>query len=112
MAFALLSIFEPSIVKKIHEMTLEPDTIDVKVMFYPGQWENAEINRITVPKNATIHDLKVVLSELENYEGWLLHNMAICVHQPWLQQYEELSEDEDLLDWVCDYDEFHLKLGW
>ncbi len=52
------------------------------------------------------------MSELENYEGWLLDNMAVCVHQPWLQRYKKLRDDEDLLDWVCDYDEFHLKLGW
>ena len=64
-----------------------------------------------MPKEATVHNLKVVLSELENYEGLLLHNMTICVHQPWLQRYKKLRDDEDLLGWVCDYDEFHLKLG-
>ena len=109
MAFALT---EAAIVKKIYELAKEPATLDVKVIFYPGPWDAAESNRVAVPKDATVHDLKVVLSELENYEGWLLDNMAICVHQPWQQRYEELSDDEDLLGWACDYDEFHLKLGW
>ncbi len=107
MAFALISVFEAAIVKKIYELAKEPATLDVKVIFYLGPWGNAEINCITVPKGATIHDLKVVLSELENYEGWPLECMAICVHQPWQQRYDGLRDEGGLLGWVGDYDEFH-----
>ncbi len=38
MAFALFSVFELFIVKHIYELAKEPDTLDVKVIFYPGPW--------------------------------------------------------------------------
>ncbi len=59
MAFALLSIFEPSIVQKIHELAKKPDTFEVKLIYYTDPWDHASALEITIPTESEDHRLQL-----------------------------------------------------
>ena len=109
MAFALFNVFEPSIVKHIYELAKEVKEIKITVLLYSGEWEDPNIFHCTVPKDATIRDLKVQLCEYDYLEGYSPDNLRLYVHQPWYRSYEELDDDdEEIQNWHNSYDEFHL----
>ncbi len=108
MAFALFSVFEPSIVKKIYEMILEPDTIDVMVSYYPHPWDRPTYFNFTVPKDAKIYDLKNLISNSSIWSYAVRAELRLRVDQPWNQKYQEVDSDEDVLEYHEDYEEFYL----
>ncbi len=108
MAFALFSVFEPSIAKKIYEMTLEPDTIDVRVSYYPHPWDRPTYFNFIAPKDAKTYDLKNLISKLSIWNYAVRAEARLRVDQPWNQKYEDVDSDEDVLEYHEDYEEFYL----
>ena len=108
MANALFNVLEPSVVQLIHEMAVEPDEIEVKVLYYVRDWaETPEFFFLVLPRDATIHDRK----QCSPTRSCFTPEMQIYVHQPWTVRYLEVGDDEEVLPWKEDYAEFHLKLG-
>ncbi len=83
MAFALFSVFEPSIVKHIYELAKEVKEIKITVLLYSGEWEDATFFYCTVPEDARVHDLKALLCEHDDLDGFSPDNLRLYVHQPW-----------------------------
>ncbi len=112
MAFALFSVFEPPIVKHIYELAKKPNTVDVKVIYYPYYWDHEKSWTIPVPRGSEIYDLKVLISALGYFESrnWQADEMRLYVNQPWHMQYEEVGDEENVVEFSNDYDEFFLKL--
>ncbi len=111
MANALFNVLEPSVVQLIHEMAVDSDEIEVKVLYYVRDWaETPEFFFLVLPRDATIHDLKIMLTYEELFHAWEVPDMQIYVHQPWAVRYLEVDDYEEVLPWKEDYAEFHLKL--
>ena len=71
MANALFNILEPSVVQLIHEMAVDPDEIEVKVLYYVRDWaETPEFFFLVLPRDATIHNLKTMLTYEELFHTW------------------------------------------
>ena len=64
-----------------------------------------------LPRDATIHDLKIMLAYEELFHASEVPEMRIYVHQPWAVRYLEVGDDEEVLPWNEDYAEFYLKLA-
>ncbi len=110
MAFALLSVFEPPIVRRIHDMAMDLDEIEVKVSYYLRDWSNdPETFFLIVPRDATFHDLKIMLTYEDICNEWEISEMQIYVHQPWKLYYQDIDDDDEVLPWHTDYGEFYLK---
>ena len=111
MAFALLSVFEASIVEKIYNYAKERSDVDVLVKFYPHEWDcDVVVWRFTVPKDADVGDLKLMVCDYFDLDNcWTPDEIGLCVHQPWRLHYDELDEDEEVLPYLADYDAFWLK---
>ncbi len=110
MAFALLSVFEPPIVQRIHDMAMGSAELEVRVKYYLRDWsKDPEIFFITVPVDATVYDLKIMLTYEDLCHPWEVSEMRICVHQPWKLYYQDVDDDDEVLPWHGDYGEFYLK---
>ncbi len=71
MVFALFSVFEPSIVQRIHDMAMDLDEMEVKASYYLRDWSNdPEIFFLIVPRDATFHDLKIMLTYEDMCNEW------------------------------------------
>ncbi len=111
MVLALLSIFEPSIVQKIHELAKKPDTFEVKLIYYTDPWDHASELEITVPTESTIWDLKIIVCNLGVFNDLAAMDARLYVNQPWHKRYEEVGDDENVLELHDEYGEFHLEVA-
>ncbi len=115
MAFALFSVFEPSIVKRIYELVKEPDTLDVNVIYYWDPCESSVCYTFTVPRDAEIHDLKILIADHEDFkkDGYTAGGMRLYVHTPWYIKYEEAEDNEDVFEYIDrGFEEFALDAGF
>ncbi len=102
MAFALFSVFEPSIVKRIYELVKEPDTLDVNVIYYWDPCESSVCYTFTVPRDAEIHDQKILIADHDDFEkdGYTADGMRLYVHTPWYIKYEVAEDSEDVFEYI------------
>ncbi len=114
MAFALFSVFEPSIVKRIYELAKEPDTLDVKVIYFWDPCESFVSYTFTVPRDATIHDLKILIAEHDDFKkDYTADRMRLYVHTPWCIKYEEAEDSEGVFEYIDrGFEEFALDAGF
>ncbi len=110
MAFALLSIFEPPIVQRIHELAKKPDAFEVKLIYYTDPWDHATELEITVPTESTIWGLKIIVCNVGVFNDLAAMDVRLYVNQPWHERYEEAGDDENVLEFHGDYGEFHLEV--
>ena len=108
MAFALFSVFEHSIVKRIYELAKEVNKIVATVIYFRREWEDPHSYFCTVREDAVAHDLKALLCEYDDFEGCSTENLRLYVHQPWFRSYEEIDDEDEILDWHINYNELHL----
>ncbi len=78
------------------------------MLLYTGEWGDPTFFYCTVPEDAIVHDLKVLLCEHDDLDGFSPDNLRLYVHQPWYRCYEEIDDEAEILDWHNDYSEFHL----
>ena len=70
MAFALMNVFEPPIVKIIYDYALIEPT-EAHVIFFNHITEPAQEYHITLPsERATIRELQEAMSELHQFKRW------------------------------------------
>ena len=110
MAFALLSIFEPPIVQRIHELARKPDTFEVKLIYYTDPWDHATEMEITVPTESTIWDLKIIVCNLGIFSDLAAMDARLYVNQPWRKRYEEVGDYENVMELHEEYGEFRLEV--
>ena len=102
MAFALFSVFEPSIANRIYELVREPDTLDVEVIYDWGPCESSVCYTFTVPRDAEIHDLKILIADHDGFkkDGYTADGMRLYAHTPWYIKYEEAEDSEDVFEYI------------
>ncbi len=110
MAFALFSVFEAPIVQRIHELAKKPDTFDMKLIYYTDPWDHATELEITIPTESTIWDLKIIVCNLGIFNDLAAMDVRLYVNQPWHTRYEEVGDDENVLEFHDEYGEFHLEV--
>ena len=110
MACALLSIFEPPIVQRIHELARKPDTFEAKLIYYTDPWDHATELEITVPTESTIWDLKIIVCNLGVFNDLAAMDVRLYVNQPWHKRYEEVGDDENVLEFHDEYGELRLEV--
>ena len=110
MAFALFSVFEPSIVQKIHELAKKRDTFEVKLIYYTDPWDHASELEITIPTESTLWDLKIIVCNLGIFNDLVAMDVRLYVNQPWHKRYEEVGDDENVLEFYDEYGELHLEV--
>ncbi len=106
MAFALVSLFEPSIVKNIYEFALIEPTL-AHVLFQDHPMCKQEEFFILLPsERAAIGELQEEMSQMERFKenNWFPHEMHF---------FATADEDEDALDpdeYIDDYGPLTLRL--
>ena len=109
-AFALLSIFEPSIAKKTQELAKKPDTFEVKLIYYADPWDYATSLEVTVRRGSAFYDLKITVCNLGIFCDLAAKDVRLFVNEPWHKRYEEVGDDENVLEFHGDCGEFHLEV--
>ena len=101
MALALFSVFEPSAVKRVYELAKEPDTLDVKVIYYWDPCESFVCYTFTVPRDSEIHDVKILSADHDDFKNdYTAGGMRLYVHTPWYIKYEEAEDGEDVFEYI------------
>ena len=82
----------------------------MKLIYYTDPWDHASELEITIPTESTIWDLKIIVCNLGIFNDLAAMDVRLCVNQPWHKRYEEVGDDENVLEFHDEYGEFHLEV--
>ncbi len=71
---------EPSTVNHIYELAKGVEEIVVIGLSFAREWEDPQFYDCTLPEDAAVHDLKVMLRERDDLEGFSPDNLRLYVH--------------------------------